>query len=398
MNKKIIQRPQIQILVNRLAEPRRYIQILSGPRQVGKSSMIEQFLKLYKYAYVSVTADEQPNTDSNWLNSTWDLVRLKLKESNSSEVLLVIDEIQKVIDWSTAVKANWEKDNREGLKIKVILLGSSRLLIQEGLNESLMGRYELIYVPHWTYSEMHEAFGISPQQFAWFGAYPGAAELINDEQRWKNYVLNSLIEPSISKDILQLTRVDKPALLKSVFELASTYSSEILSYNKMLAQLQNAGNTTTLAHYLQLLDSAGLVGGLDKFSKTIIKQRLSSPKLQVHNTAFISALSKMTFQEAIARPDKWGRIIESVVGAHLLNHTREKGSKLYYWREANDEVDFVFEFKNKTIAIEVKTGDKKYTKGLSNFIKKFNPDKTFIVANNSLTWEEFIGLDLEVLI
>ena len=253
------------------------------------------------------------------------------------------------------MKLLWDTDTQNKRQIKVILLGSSRLLLQQGLTESLAGRFESTYMGHWSFGEMKEAFGWNANQYAWFGGYPGSGDMITEEERWKNYIQHSLIETSISKDILMLTRVDKPALMKRLFELGCLYSGQILSYTKMLGQLQDAGNTTTLSHYLELLDTAGLLAGIEKYSPNAIRVRSSSPKFQVHNTALLSSQRGDTFKEVRSRPDEWGRIVESTIGAHLINHSLSEGFNLYYWRERNDEVDFIIEKKGKVIALEVKT-------------------------------------------
>jgi predicted AAA+ superfamily ATPase len=246
---------------------------------------------------------------------------------------------------------------------------------------------------HWSYGEMHEAFGWNADQYVWFGGYPGSATLITDEERWKTYIQQSLIETSISKDILMLTRVDKPALMKRLFELGCLYSGQVLSYNKMLGQLQDIGNTTTLSHYLELLDTAGLLAGIEKFSATAIRKKSSSPKFQVHNTALISAQRSETFQDIIARPDEWGRMVESSVGAHLINHALTGGFNLYYWREGNNEVDFVIERKKSVVGLEIKSGNTLTVSGMSAFKKHFNPDKVLIIGNAGLPWQTFLQMN-----
>ena len=270
-------------------EPRRFIQVLFGPRQTGKTTLVNQFLAATSIPAYAASADSIPESDYTWIGQQWEIARAKQYQSEA-ELILVLDEIQKISNWSEQVKKYWDEDTLQKRQIKVILLGSSRLLLQKGLTESLAGRFETIYLGHWTYNEMNENFGITHDQYAWFGGYPGSAPLIQDEDRCKQYLLNALIETSISVDILQLTRVDKPALLKRVFELGWVYSGQIVSYTKMIGQLQDAGNTTTIAHYLHLLDTAGLLTGLEKYDRQKLRQRSSSPKFQVHNNALISAL------------------------------------------------------------------------------------------------------------
>jgi predicted AAA+ superfamily ATPase len=274
-----------------------------------------------------------------------------------------------------------------------VLLGSSRLLLQQGLTESLMGRYELTYIGHWSFSEMKAAFGFDASQFAWYGGYPGAAHLIGDEIRWKKYVADALIEPSISRDILSLTRVDKPALLRQLFDLGCQFSGQVVALNRFLGQLVDAGNVTTLAHYLTLLDSAGLLAGLEKYSGAVIRQRQSSPKFQVHNTALIGGPSPEFLDEIKAIPEKWGHVVESAIGAHLLNHARESGHQLFYWREGNDEVDFVLKIRGKLLAIEVKSGKLRSKSGMEAFRKSHTPDKLLLVGKDGLPWETFLEIN-----
>lgn len=245
------ERIHLQWLTNRIREPKKFIQVVVGPRQVGKTTVITQLIQKQESAYYFVSADAVAASNGSWLQQQWEIARLKMADAN--EFLLVIDEIQKVVNWSETVKLLWDTDSRNKLNLKVILLGSSRLLLQQGLTESLAGRFEIMYMGHWSFDEMQQAFGWSVQQYVWFGGYPGSADLITNEERWKLYVQHSLIETSISKDILMLTRVDKPALMKRLFELGCFYSGQILSFNKILGQLQDAGNTTTLSHYLSTL-------------------------------------------------------------------------------------------------------------------------------------------------
>jgi predicted AAA+ superfamily ATPase len=389
----MLQRSYFQSLAKRLDEPRVVIQVLAGPRQVGKTTLVGQLLSATSIQSHSVSADGTPNVGSTWLEQQWEIARIKCRQSGATEFILAVDEIQKIPNWSETVKANWDADTRSNTALKVVLLGSSRLLLQQGLTESLAGRFELTYIGHWSLYEMKTSFGFSAKQFAWFGGYPGAVEFINDEFRWKKYIIDALIEPSISRDILSLTRVDKPALLRRLFEIGCVFSSQILAFNKILGQLHDAGNTTTLAHYLTLLDSAGLLAGLEKYSGNLIRQRQSSPKFQVHNTALLSAQMPESFQEIQMIPEKWGRIIESAIGAHLLNHARQEGYRLFYWREGNYEVDFVLQYRGKTIAFEVKSGVLQSTHGIDVFRKKFNPSKMLIIGTGGLPWEEFLMIN-----
>jgi uncharacterized protein len=389
----MFERSVLQQFIKRIKEPRRFMQVVMGPRQVGKTTMITQLLKKITMPWLFESADAVPASTAVWLEQLWESARLKMALNQSVEFLLVIDEIQKIDNWSEIVKRLWDEDSRQGKNIKVILLGSSRLLLQKGLTESLTGRFESTYLGHWSFTEMQHAFGWNASQYAWFGGYPGSAALIEDEERWKQYIKNSLIETSISKDILMLTRVDKPALMKRLFELGCLYSGQILSYTKMQGQLTDAGNTTTLSHYLNLLDTAGLLAGLEIYAADAIRKRASSPKFQVHNTALISAQRNEFFNEIVKEPAQWGRIVESSISAHLINHSLTENFKVYYWRHRNDEIDFVLEKRGKVIGLEVKSSTSGNTSGMAAFKNKYTPDKVLLVGNSGIPWQEFLHIN-----
>lgn len=382
------------MLKNRLEnESRRFIQVLYGPRQVGKTTLVHQFLQETTLSGHYAAADAVAAPDQSWIARQWETARFTSRRKPDTDTVLIIDEIQKVENWSEQVKKEWDQDTREGNRIKVALLGSSRLLLQQGLTESLAGRFETIHLGHWSYPEMNQCFGFTPEEFVWFGGYPGAAALISEESRWRQYIMDSLIETTISKDILMLTRVQKPALMRRLFELGTEWSGQILSYNKILGQLLDAGNTTTLAHYLTLLDAAGLLSGLQKYSPGKLRRRGSSPKFQVHNTALLSAQSAESYRDVKMDRRLWGRWIESAVGAYLLNLALSGQFDLYYWREGNDEVDFVLIRKDKIVGLEVKSGTSEKRSGLRVFQKKFQPDKTLVVGHAGIPWQEFLASD-----
>lgn len=387
-------RPHLQHLIKRIHEPRKFIQVIMGPRQVGKTTLITQLLETRTGTQYFVSADAiNAFASTTWLEQQWETARLKMDQENAHEFLFVIDEIQKINNWSETVKLLWDTDTRNNRALKVILLGSSRLLLQQGLTESLTGRFETTYMGHWSFQEMNSAFGWNEQQYAWFGGYPGSGTLIDDEKRWKSYIKDSLIETSISKDILMLTRVNKPALMKRLFELGCLYSGQILSFTKILGQLQDAGNTTTLSHYLELLDTAGLLAGIEKFSGSKISRRSSSPKFQVHNTALISGQRNEVFTEILSMPDEWGRIVESAIGAHLINFCLTDDFRVHYWREGNDAVDFVLEKGKKLIGLEVKSGTTRTSVGMAAFKKKFEPAKILLIGKGGLPWQDFLKMD-----
>lgn len=306
--------------------------------------------------------------------------------------VLVLDEIQKIPGWSETVKRLWDEDTRAKRALKVVVLGSAPLLIAQGLTESLAGRFEVIPLSHWSFSEMQTAFGWSLDEYLFYGGYPGAAPLISDPALWARYVADRLIETSISRDVLLLTRVDKPALLRRMFELACRYSGQVLSYTKMLGQLRDAGNTTTLAHYLELLAGAGMVCGLPKYAGDVARSRASSPKLQVLNTALMTVGAGITLEEARADREFWGRLVESAVGAHLANAAMRGECRLHYWRERNHEVDFVIQAGRRLIAIEVKSGRAPQAHpGTAAFVEAFNPQRTLMVGGDGITLKDFLS-------
>ncbi|MDO8722062.1 MAG: ATP-binding protein [Syntrophales bacterium] len=385
-------RPMYHTLVKRLREPRRFIQVLAGPRQTGKTTIVRQVTDDNQIPLHYASADEPTLQSRVWIEQQWETGRLLIAETKGKgEALLVLDEIQKVTGWSEVVKRLWDSDTRNNLSLKVVLLGSAPLLIQRGLTESLAGRFEIIPVIHWSYAEMREAFGWGLDRFIYFGGYPGAADLIEDRQRWSRYIIDSLIETTLSRDILLLTRVDKPALLRRLFQLGCSFSGQILSYQKMIGQLQDVGNTTTLAHYLELLTGVGMLTGLQKYAAPQVRERASSPKLQVLNTALLSAQSRLTFDEARKDREYWGRLAESAVGAHLINSAAGTGVELFYWRERGREVDFVLRSGNTVVAIEVKSGARKEgLPGMDTFDKAFQPQRKLLAGGDGIPLEKFM--------
>lgn len=383
------QRPQGAVLAARLNEPRRFMQVLAGPRQVGKSTLVQQVAEVLDRPVRHASADEPMLRGAEWIAQQWEAARRSTSPAGS---VLVLDEIQKVPGWSEAVKRLWDEDTRARRPLQVVLLGSAPLLITQGLTESLAGRFEVIALPHWSYAEMRAAFGWSLDEYVFYGGYPGAAPLIGEPARWARYILDSLIETSISRDVLLLTRVDKPALLRRLFELACRYSGQVLSYTKMLGQLQEAGNTTTLAHYLGLLAGADMVCGLPKYAGDAARSRGSSPKLQVLNTALMTASCGYTLHEALADREFWGRLVESAVGAHLAAAALCGDGRLHYWRDGNYEVDFIFQAGRRLTAIEVKSGRAPLAHpGTAAFAKAFKPQRCLLVGGDGIDLEDFLS-------
>jgi predicted AAA+ superfamily ATPase len=376
-----------------MQESRRFIQVLAGPRQVGKTTLARQITHALSMPVHYASADEPTLQDRSWLGQQWDIARMLTRNAKAViPALLIIDEVQKVTGWSEAVKRLWDEDTHAERPLGVLLLGSSPLLIQTGLTESLAGRFEILPVPHWSFAEMQSAFGWSVEQYVYFGGYPGAADLIGDETRWRRYIIDSLIETTLSRDILLMTRVDKPALLRRMFNLACDYSGQILSYQKMLGQLHDAGNTVTLAHYLELLNGAGLAVGLSKYAGQKVRQRASSPKLQVLNTALMTALAGHTFAGAQVERDYWGRIVESAVGAHLLNSSIGTGITVGYWFDCNREVDFVLSAGKTVVGIEVKSGRRETAlPGMTAFAKTFPVQRQLLVGAQGIPLADFLS-------
>lgn len=384
-------RPIFTKLIKRIQEPRRFIQFILGPRQVGKTTLALQVAESIDKPFHFISADLATLQDLAWLQQQWEVARQKVVKGKGC--VLIIDEIQKIPNWSNLIKFLWDADTRNNVDLSVIILGSSPWLVQKGLTESLAGRFEIIPITHWSFKEMHEIFNWSLEKYAYFGGYPGAASLAdeNDPSRWKNYINDSLIETTISRDILLMTQINKPALLRRLFQFGCIYSGQILSYAKMLGQLQDSGNSTTLAHYLELLAGAGLLEGLQKFAQQQVRRRGSSPKLAVFNTALMTAQTNKTFKDALNDHSFWGRVIESTIGAHLLNSIRGTQTELFYWREGDKEVDFVLKRGSSVTAIEVKSGSENFNRsGIDLFVKEFKPSRILLVGDQGIPVENFL--------
>ena len=390
-------RSEYKTIKSRMEEPRRFIQVVMGPRQIGKSTVVKQVLKDMNTPYQFFSADNVPASNQAWLSNIWESTRVLLKSGGHDSIILVIDEIQKIQNWSEVVKKEWDADSFHDRNIKVLLLGSSRVLLEKGLSESLAGRFEEIRMSHWSFGEMQECFGFSLEQFVYYGGYPGSASLIGDEDRFQQYIQSSIIDATINKDILMDTPIGKPALLRQTFELGAAYSGSLLSLTKMVGSLQDAGNTSTLAGYLGLLNDSGLLAGLQKYSVDVARKRASIPKLQVYNNALKTIYNGMTLEQVVADRKAWGHIFESAVGAYIVNEAFKHRFEVTYWRDGNDEVDFVLKKNNSIVAIEVKGNAEKRTAGLDEFKKKFNPINAFIVGPEGVKPEDFLKMDLRKL-
>ena len=389
------QRKQFDTVFSRIEEPRGKIQVIIGPRQVGKSTLMDQVLAKTTLPYTLAKADNVDPQDINWIKRVWESARGTMIAKNQSEHLLVIDEIQKIQHWSEAVKEEWDWDCSKKVPLKVVLLGSSRLMIQSGLSESLAGRFELIRMGHWSLDEMQTAFGFTLDQYMYFGGYPGAAQFVGYETRWKRYIKDSIITPAIEQDIKLTANIYKPVLMARLFHLSSAYSSQELSLNKMLGQLQDAGNVTTLAGYLGILEQCQLVCGLQKYANDEARKYNSSPKYQVFNNALMTANNRGKFETIRSDADKWGRWVESAVGAHLLSAAEENDYKVFYWRERDDEVDYIVATDDGCVAFEVKSGRRKMNSGMKEVTKAFHPIHSYIIGTGGVSFEDFLKTDVE---
>ena len=387
-------RAEYLTIKSRLEEARKFIQVVMGPRQVGKSTVVKQVLQDMDAPYQLFSADNVPASNTAWVSNCWAAVR-SLKDSKGLEsIILVIDEIQKITNWSDVVKKEWDDDTFHDRNIKVLLLGSSRVLLEKGLSESLGGRFEEIRMTHWSYQEMRDCFGFTLDQYLFYGGYPGAAELIGDHDCWEQYIQSAIIDATINKDILMNTPIGKPALLRQTFELGASYSGELLSLNKMLGSLQDAGNTVTLTGYIHLLCESGMLCGLQKYSNDMARRRASIPKLQVFNNALKMVYNPHTFEQAIMDRKEWGRIFESGIGAWIVSQAFAHRFEVFYWRDRSDEVDFILRKKGSVVAVELKSNAEKNTEGLNTFREMFHPKSAFIVGDGGIKAEDFLTMDV----
>jgi uncharacterized protein len=387
-------RAEYHIIKERLEEQRRFIQVVMGPRQVGKSTVVKQVLTDLSLPYQLFSADNVPVSNSAWVSNCWAAVRGLLESKGANGIVLVIDEIQKIANWSEVVKKEWDNDTFNDRNIKVLLLGSSRVLLEKGLSESLAGRFEEIRMSHWNYQEMKECFNFTLNQYLFYGGYPGGASLIQDDERWQQYIQSAIVEATINKDVLMNTPISKPALLRQTFELGASYSGSLLSLNKMMGSLQDAGNTSTLAGYINLLDESGLLCGLHKYSIDTARQKASIPKLQVYNNALMRVYSPLTYEQALFDRKVWGHIFESGIGAYIVNQAFLHRFEVFYWRERDNEVDFILRKKGSVVAIEVKSNAEKNTRGMDRFKEMFNPKIAFIVGDGGMSAEDFLSMDI----
>jgi uncharacterized protein len=380
-------RPIADTLTGALKRHSDFLHVLVGARQTGKTTAADQIAAEWPGPVLRASADLAPPPGPEWIESQW----RRAERERGRRILLILDEVQKVPGWSEVVKSLWD-GSRGSRRIRLLILGSSALLVQKGLTESLAGRFILHRSPHWTFRECHDAFGWSLDRWIFFGGYPGSTRFLPDETAWRQYIADSLVETAIARDVLQMSTITKPALLRHLFGFAAQTPAQILSYTKMLGSLHDAGNTTTLSHYLQLLEAAFLASGLERATRTK-RQRGSSPKLVIWNNALVNALSGRTYKEARSDPAWWGRLVENAAGAHLLNHLWAPTWQVGYWREGNDEVDYVVNGAKQMTAFEIKSGAPGHTAGLDAFRKRFPRARVLTVGAHGIPLEEFFSVD-----
>lgn len=349
------ERTYIKLLSERLHDKRSPVQVVVGPRQIGKTTSLKELLA-GKGVYE--TADSPQTLPANLIEVWWEKA---LQDKNK---ILAIDEVQKISGWSEVIKKLWDENPHA---LRVILTGSSALLVEKGLRESLAGRFELIRAEHWNFSEAKNILELSREQFIEFGCYPGSVRFLDDIPRWAAYVRDSIVEPAIGRDLLLLHPVENPALLRQLFGLATTLPAQIVSLQKLLGALQAPGTLPTLQSYLHLLGQAFLVTGIQKYSPAPFRARKSIPKLIVHDNALLRAFERPV--ETQLSPKRRGQYFENLIGARFL----ESGWDTFYWKERDLEVDFVvFGPNGEKWAIEVKTvkTNSKDLKGLHEFCRR----------------------------
>lgn len=388
------QRALVKTLASRMREPRRFMQILIGPRQTGKTTALKQALEQLDIPYHFALASIE-DSRRDWLRAQWTQARNLITDEHPAAVL-VIDEAQLVSQWSGVAKQLWDEDTWDNRELRVVVSGSPALLLKKGLSESLTGRFEVVRSTHWSYSECRDAFGYSLDDYLFFGGYPGTTVFKDDSQRWLDYMNDAIIDPSISKDVIALEEIRKPDLMRRLFQLGAPYSAQELSYRKMLGQLDDAGNAATIANYLTLLDNAGLLCGLQKFDPKLIRERASSPRLMVYDTSLMSATYGRYRDFLLTDPQRKGHLVESAVGAFLLNRSKAEYFDVNWWREGANEVDFVISRGDEVVALEVKSGRVKSTRGLTAFMNAFPQAKTLIVGSSQNSIEDFLLGNVEL--
>lgn len=390
-------RKHASILESRLKKPRKLIQIIAGPPQTGKTTMVKQVLVETMKRYLFVTVDEKSNKHASWIHDVWQQARQIMEFDNCPEYILAIDDIHKIDNWSEVVKMEWEADTAHGLNLKVVLLGSSRMLLKDGLTESLAGGYELIEMDYWSYAEMRDAFKFHVREYIYYGGYPGAAPYTHNQFRWSQYMTENVMKPAIFEDVLMTKRVLKPQVMYDLFIRGCSHSGEMLSFHKIKEQIKSAGNSSTLANYLQVLEESHLVAAIQQYASEDERKYKSIPKLQVFSSGMLNAMSMKNIFEIYSNLKEWERRVETAIGGYLLSNANKYKYKVYYWRQGNEEVDFVLKHSRHLVAIEIKKSRLKQNSGLTAFREQFHPDVELLIDGEIMTIEQFLLLDLKKL-
>ncbi len=364
---KKIELPLLNLLKTRLKEKSPLIQVICGPRQIGKSTSLQQFHEQSGSEKKIYLVSGDGIAQANWINEQW-------QNAIDTNRILIIDEIQKIPQWSETVKKLWDAGIRNHRPIKCVLTGSSSLSLQNGLTESLTGRFELIQANHWTLDQTLAIKKMSLNEYLTFGGYPGSYRFLNNLQRWSSYMTQSIVETVITKDILTQAHVKSPALFRQAFYMFSSVPAQVISYHKLLGQLQDKGNIDLIKYYLYLFENAFLIKTIHKFSNNEIKKKGSSPKIILMAPA-LSSFHRLDNLDETA----YGRIFESMVGAEFIKANLE----IFYWSEGDYEVDFVLKHKDKLIAIEVKSRRNKKATSIEYFLKKYPEAHTIFITKDN---------------
>ncbi len=342
------------LLLERLAEsaPGR-IQLLAGPRQVGKTTLLLELHERLGEQSVYVPADSPEAA----LPGLWERVFGEAEETAKSigRAVVLLDEVHMLSKWAEHLKGATDRIRRRKIPIHVVATGSSALRLASGSRETLAGRFERITLTHWSASSLAEVFGFSSKdaadQVVGMGSYPGAIALRDDVRRWAAYIRDAIVEPAIGRDILALASVRKPALLRQVFGVAASSPAQIVSLQKIQGQLQDPGALETIAHYLNLLEEAFLVAPVSKYANRAVRRRSSPPKLVTLNNAILAVMDPQGIPTPDSDPERFGVWVENACLAFAWN----AGQHVSYWREEPQEIDGVLEGSWGKWAVEIKT-------------------------------------------
>ena len=396
------------LIVGRLREPAPgRVQLLTGPRQIGKTTLLLQICEEMGSKAIYVACDSPEAGVPGFWERLW--TNAEDNAERQGLVCVFLDEIHLVSDWAAKLKSAWDRLKRRKIPIHVVATGSCALSLSWGSRESLAGRFERITLSHWDAKALATTFGLEPsvavETFVQQGSYPGAIEGRNDLRRWSAYVRDAIVDPAIGRDILALGPIRKPALLRQVFAVAASSPAQIVALKKLQGQLQDGGALETIAHYLSLLSEAYLIAPLTKFGATEQRARAAPPKLISLSNALLAVTDPRGIPVQEREPDRFGRWVENACLAYAWN----QGQKVQYWREEPLEVDGVLEGSWGKWAIEVKTGRVEMSdlKGLAELTRRFPSYRPLLVSDLSaktiaeragihfVPWQQFLleGLD-----